>query len=186
MSRSAIVLVVSCLAVGGCGDLCVHGFPSSSYVTTPAQAGKIVAPDSLGLPDTLAGGSHGSCGANSYECLTRPETCSTLCVQLQTMPGPNPASPQLMISIAMGNLPYAGPVTLPGPDTSVTLWLVRDGLELETMVADSGTVFPTLTKDNLVVSFDVATTTAAGDEIAIQGGRYADLDGRMQTRCAGD
>jgi hypothetical protein len=91
-----------------------------------------------------------------------------------------------MISIAMGNLPYAGPVTLPRPDTNVTLWFVRDGLELETMVADSGTVFPTLTKDNLVVLFDVAATTAAGDEIAIQDGRYADLDGRMETQCTGD
>jgi hypothetical protein len=180
-----MALMLSCLAVGGCGDSCLNGNPRSSYVTTPDQAGKIVAPDSLGLPDTLARASHGSCGANLYECLTHPEICSTLCVQLQSMPGPNPTSPQLMISIAMGNLPYAGPVTLPRPDTNVTLWLVSDGLELETLVADSGTVFLTLTKNNVVVLFDISATTANGDEITIQGGRYADLDGRMETTCDG-
>jgi hypothetical protein len=187
MRMREVVLPMICVALEGCAPFCLgHASTKSKYVTTADHAGTIVAPPSLGLPASLAGAATVTCGVDELACMLHPDSCTNLCVALQagTPPSTENQDPvALFVSVAMANLPYPGPVTLPATDTDVSL-IVMNGPHPETLQATSGTVSLFLWKDNVVVLFDAAATMSTGGELAIRGGRYAELDGHDELYCA--
>jgi hypothetical protein len=187
MRTREVALSIVCVALVGCAPFCLgHASVKNEYVTTAEHAGTIVAPPWLGLPASLAGAATQSCGVDERTCMLHPESCTNLCVALQAGAPPSTESPDpvaLFVSIAMANLPYPGAVTLPRADTNVSLGVIN-GPHPETLSANSGTVSLFLWKDNLVVLFDAAATMSTGEELAIRGGRYAELDGHDEPYCA--
>jgi hypothetical protein len=185
---AAVTLALAALLLAGC-HTCGGSYNGTmtGYTSNWDNAGIVIVPAPDGIQTTVSRVPHGGCGSGAdlfcQEGLVAE--CTDVCVALDTLSDDAGQSSYVLVTVRMAGRPPTTTIALPDPKVEVT-FIVQGGPEDGIYTATNGHVITKTTQNNFVVEVDATAVTPLGETIALQGGRYARVNGHTETICVNE